>query len=51
LSSKFTAHPDQACSVDFNEDLLVTGSDGCEVAVWEKSTGENIHVLKGHTQG
>ncbi len=46
-----SAHPDQACSVDFNEDIVVTGSDGCDVAVWEKATGENIHVLKGHTQG
>ncbi len=45
------AHAEQACSVDFDDEFVVTGSDGCTVAVWEKETGNNLHLLAGHTQG
>ena len=47
----FSAHASQACSVDFNDEFAITGSDGCSVAVWDKSDGRNIHLLTGHTQG
>ena len=46
-----SAHAEQACSVDFNSEFVVTGSDGCTVAVWDKETGQNVHLLSGHTQG
>jgi len=52
MTSRFpTAHASQACSVDFDEEFIITGSDGCTIAVWEKETGSNIHLLSGHTQG
>ena len=47
------AHSEQASSVDFNQKYLVTGSEGCTVGVWSMdiAPGENLHYLKGHTQG
>ena len=47
------AHSEQASSVDFNDKYLITGSECCTVGVWsmDEKPGNNLHLLKGHTQG
>ena len=47
------AHSEQASTVDFNDQYLITGSEGCTVGVWSMDVepGKNLHLLEGHKQG
>jgi hypothetical protein len=38
-------------AVDFNSDILITGSEDAVLAVWDMLTFNRIDVLVGHTGG
>jgi WD40 repeat protein len=43
-------HHDSVRAIAAHGDTLVSGSYDCSVRVWEISTGETKHCLRGHTQ-
>lgn len=47
--SKLEGHNDVICSLDCNQDLLLTGSRDTSVKVWSLRTFEMLHHMGGHT--
>jgi hypothetical protein len=51
LNLYFKANDDMVAAVDFNSDILITGSEDAVLAVWDMLTFNRIDVLVGHTGG
>lgn len=47
--SKLDGHNDVICSLDCNQDLLLTGSRDTSLKVWSLHTFEMLHHMGGHT--
>ncbi|OCK76231.1 WD40 repeat-like protein [Lepidopterella palustris CBS 459.81] len=47
----FKGHTNGVMCLQFDDNILVTGSYDATVKVWDIESGEEIRTLKGHTQG
>lgn len=47
----FTGHTNGVMCLQFDEQVLITGSYDASVKVWDIKTGKEIRTLTGHTQG
>ncbi|KAH4223382.1 hypothetical protein HBI06_135080 [Parastagonospora nodorum] len=47
----FKGHENGVMCLQFDDQVLITGSYDATVKVWDIKTGEEIRTLKGHTQG
>ncbi|CAK1365109.1 unnamed protein product [Cercospora beticola] len=47
----FKGHTNGVMCLQFNENVLITGSYDTTVKVWDINTGEEIRTLTGHTSG
>ncbi|KAF4595692.1 Cell division control protein 4 [Ophiocordyceps camponoti-floridani] len=45
-----TGHAHSVRAISAHGDTLVSGSYDCTVRVWRISTGDSLHILRGHTQ-
>jgi WD40 repeat protein len=51
ISSLLQAADDTVAAVDFNNDILITGSEDSSLAVWSMDTFDKMDVLNGHNGG
>ncbi|KAK5111725.1 hypothetical protein LTR85_011770 [Meristemomyces frigidus] len=47
----FRGHSNGVMCLQFDENVLITGSYDCTVKVWDIHTGQEIRTLTGHTSG
>lgn len=47
----FRGHTNGVMCLQFDENVLITGSYDCTVKVWDIKTGKELRTLEGHTSG
>jgi WD40 repeat protein len=47
----FKGHDNGVTCLQFNDNILVTGSYDAKIKIWDINTGEEIRTLTGHTMG
>jgi F-box/WD-40 domain protein MET30 len=47
----FKGHRDSVMCLQFEDNILMTGSYDATVKIWDTDTGEELRTLKGHTSG
>jgi F-box/WD-40 domain protein MET30 len=47
----FKGHRDSVMCLQFEDNILMTGSYDATVKIWDTDTGEELRTLKGHTAG